>query len=307
MNVRDFEYLVELSKAGSISRASKALYISQPALSKFIQKMEADAGTPLFQHVGRRLVPTYAGEQCIQTATEILYLHNKMLNTLADIAHKKSGRIKLGLPLSRSDYFIAKILPLFYQRFPNTCVNVYEDSGNVLLKMLLLGELDMIFGNMPEEHEELFYETISEEEMVLAAPETFDLQRLGFRQAPYRYPCLLPEHWKDLPFLMLDADQISRAYADQYLKEAHITPNTILTVRNLGLVMFSVQQGLGVTICPSMPILKQGETHKVCYFSLPNEVGPVVRQISVTYRKDAYLSVAEKVLIEIIKEHFNNN
>lgn len=103
MNVKDFEYLVELSKTGSISKASKALYISQPALSKFLQKLESEAGTILFQRVGRQLIPTYAGEQCIQTASEILFLHNRLQPVLSDIVRQQEGQIRLGIPLSRSN------------------------------------------------------------------------------------------------------------------------------------------------------------------------------------------------------------
>lgn len=306
MNVRDFEYIVELSKARSISKASQALYISQPALSKFLQKMEAEIGTPLFQHVGRQLVPTYAGEQCIQTAGEILFLHEQLLSSLADIVHEKNGYIKLGLPLSRSEYFIAEILPMFYQKFPNICISVYEDSAKILLKMLRMGELNLVFSSTQEEHKELVYEVVSQEEMILAVPAEYGLQQFGVFKDGYHYPCLPPQYWKDYPFLMLSEDQISRAFADRYLEKHHIEPKTILKIRNLGRILFSVQQGLGVTICPSMPILEENGSQKVCYFSLESEEGPAVRLTSIAYRKDAYLSVAEKALIQLIKEHFDN-
>ena len=62
MNVRDFEYIAELGRSRSILRASQALYITQPALSKFLQRVENEAGTLLFQRAGNHLVPTFAGE-----------------------------------------------------------------------------------------------------------------------------------------------------------------------------------------------------------------------------------------------------
>lgn len=305
MNVKEFEYLVELSKAGSISKASKALYISQPALSKFLQKQEQEAGTPLFQHVGRQLVPTYAGEQCIQTATEILFLHKRLQRSLADIAQQKSGQIKFGMPLSRSHFFISKILPCFYKEFPEVCVNIYEDATKVLLKKLRMGEINMMIGNFSENHEELVYEIISEEEMVLAVPECFHLEKYAVIEEPYRYPVLQSEHWKDCPFLMLSEDQVSRAFTDQYLEQNQIVPNTILQIRNLSQLLFSVQQGIGVTICPSMPILNREGESQMRYFSLFSEQGPTLRKMAVIYRKDSYLSVAEKILIWIIHEAYH--
>ena len=90
------------------------------------------------------------------------------------------------------------------------------------------------------------------------------------------------------------------------MEKNHIEPKTILKIRNLGRILFSVQQGLGVTICPSMPILEENGGQKVCYFSLESEEGPAVRLTSIAYRKDAYLSVTEKALIQLIKDHFDN-
>ena len=55
MNVKDFEYISEIGRSGSILKASKALYISQPALSKFLQKVENETGTLLFHRVGHHL------------------------------------------------------------------------------------------------------------------------------------------------------------------------------------------------------------------------------------------------------------
>ena len=304
MNVKDFEYLIELSKAGSISKASKALYISQPALSKFLQKMESEAGTALFQHVGRQLVPTYAGEQCIQTASEILFLHNRLQSVLSDIARQQEGQIRLGIPLSRSNYFISKILPEFYKQYPKICIHIYEDATKILLKKLRVGELDLVFGNFSQLYEDLNYEIISKEEMVLAAPACFGFSAYAQPQADYQFPCITPDIWKDYPFLMLSDDQMSRTFADEYLKKNNMKPNVILKIRNLGQVLLSVQHGLGLTICPSIPVLEPNAEEKIQYFSLLSDDGPTIRETAVFYRKDAYLSIATKILIYVIKENY---
>lgn len=304
MNVRDFEYIAELGRSESILKASRNLYISQPALSKFIQKKEQEAGTPLFQHVGHRLVPTYAGEQCIRFSEEILFFHKQLENTLADIAKQEKGLIHFGLPMSRSSFFIAQLLPLFYREFPHICLNIYEDSTQNLQKKLRSGELDIIFVNVVEQYDDLTYIPVSREEMVLAASPAFDLSGKAAADASYQYPCLRPEDWKDLPFLALSEDQLSHSFADQYLGRNRITPHTVLIIRNLAQVLFSVRQGLGVTICPSMPLETDVDGRTVEYYSLYSETGPVVRQTAISFRKDAYLSVPARKLIQIMKENY---
>lgn len=303
MNVRDFEYLVELGKSESISKASKALYISQPALSKYLQKIEAEAGTPLFQRVGHRLIPTFAGTECIKIASEILFLNNKMQQTLSDISKQNKGEIRFGMPLSRSNFFIYKILPLFYKEYSNICVSIYEDSTHILIQKLRSGELDLILVNNTDAYTDLECHIISEEEMVLAAPTAYHLSEKGFILDSYKYPCLSPSSWLEYPFLMLSKDQKSRAYAEDYISANHLEPNIILVIRNLDHLLYSVRMGMGVTICPSIPFASDVE-NTLEYFSLPTETGPMTQKTVLMYRKDAYLSVPEKILMWIIEKNY---
>ena len=304
MNVRDYEYLLTLGKSGSISKASQELYISQPALSKFLKKTEEEIGTLLFQRVGKHLVPTYAGEQCIQTASQICFLHEQLQLNLSDIVNQNRGQIKIGLPMSRSSFFLSAILPPFYAQYPHVMVNIYEDSTSNLLKKLRSGDLTFIFINVHSELPDLIYQEISEEEMVLAAPASFSIGKNAIPQEGYRYPCVKPEDWIEYPFLMLSKDQMSRKFADTYFRAHDLNPNVVLKIRNLGQVLLSVQNGLGLTICPAMPLVPTAAQPPIEYYSLPSPGGPTIRRTSIVYRKDAYLSKAEKYLIDIIARSY---
>ena len=295
MNVRDFEYIAELGRSGSILKASRALYITQPALSKFLQKVENEAGTLLFQRAGNHLVPTYAGEQCIKTANEVLFLNAQLENTLADIARHSRGEIRFGLPLSRGNNFLSDILPEFHRHYPEMSINIFEESTRVLLKKLRAGELTMIFINVTERFADLQYNILGHEEMILAAPEAFHLKERSFAHEGYAYPCLMPEDWRNLPFIALNSDQLSHRFADEYMTRHKISPRKFVSIRNLAQAVFAVRQGLGVTICPSMP-----KPEGVEYYSLyDSENGAVKLEAGIVHRNDAYISEPEKLLIKI--------
>ncbi|WP_274953554.1 LysR family transcriptional regulator [Angelakisella massiliensis] len=305
MNVKDYEYIAALGKYRTISRASQELYISQPALSKFLQKTEQELNVCLFQRVGHQLVPTYAGQQLIQNANEILYLHNGMLRTMADVAQQRSGQIKIGVPMSRGIFFIARVLPRFYQRYPGVCVNVHEDNTQTLLKKLRLGELDLVFAHIPENSSDLHTEVVSTEEMVLAAPAAYHLENSAYDDPRFRFPCLAPDAWIDHPFLMLSKDQLSRKFTDQYLEERQLVPHVILKLRNLAQVLYAVGCGIGVTLCPALPFADD-MPNRLRYFSLQSGTGPASRKVAILYRTDAYLSKAEQDLISIIRACMND-
>lgn len=303
MNVRDFQYLTAIGKHGSISKAAQELYLSQPALSKFLQRLEQECGTPLFQHVGKSLVPTYAGEYCLEKAEEILYLHDQITNRCTDIAQLLRGRIKLGLPMSRTNYFLAQILPIFYRDFPGIHVSLEENATSVLLKKVQTGELDLIFVNVnsSEPRPGLVYDLVSHEEMVLAAPTSYRLNAAACTAPSSAYPCLPLEHWADLPFIMLARDQATRTFIDAYFQSHQITPNIILRIRNLGQALNAVRNGIGITISPSIPPHSEDENHLISYFSLPDCKQPFLRQTAIVYREDSYLSQAAEGLIQIIR------
>ena len=72
MDLKEQEYVVALAEYGSITRAAEALFISQPTLSIFLSRLENRLGTPLFDKIGRKLVPTVAGELYVRRAKELL-------------------------------------------------------------------------------------------------------------------------------------------------------------------------------------------------------------------------------------------
>ena len=68
---QDYTYVQAIARCGNISKAAESLYISQPSLSKFLQKLEEQVGTPLFERINKRMIPTYAGEQFLETGEQI--------------------------------------------------------------------------------------------------------------------------------------------------------------------------------------------------------------------------------------------
>lgn len=66
MNTRELEYILAIAKEKSISKAAEKLYVTQPALSLFLTRLESQLGTPLFIRGASGLIPTFAGERYIQ-------------------------------------------------------------------------------------------------------------------------------------------------------------------------------------------------------------------------------------------------
>ncbi len=96
MNQRDCELVLTIAQEGNISRAAAKLYMSQPALSLFLTRLESQLETKLFVRSANGLRPTYAGECYIRTAEKILKLCNDFQTELCSINTLHKGKIQVG-------------------------------------------------------------------------------------------------------------------------------------------------------------------------------------------------------------------
>ena len=308
MNVRDFEYIIEIANQRSISKAATSLFVSQPALSKYVQRMEESLGVRLFQRVGKQFILTYAGERCVEKARQILSLHEQMLNEMRDISMSRAGKIALGVPMGRTDFFMSGIMPRFRTQYPQFVVDIYEGNTRRLLRQVHSGELSMALCNYNDVDlfsDELRYVDLSPEEMVLAVPAGHALERLAVPNQNSRFPYLDFDLWKNEPFIMPSPVQRTRALIDAFFHRRGIVPNIALNIGNLSQIFNAVRHGLGVSITPSIAeARREGEHFRLSYYSIDAEAPYKVRS-AIAMRRDRYLSVPEQALIRIFQDSQN--
>lgn len=89
MDVRHLHYLTEVAKHKNFTRASEALHISQPSLSKMVKSLEEELGTPLFDRAGKQVQLTDAGIIVYEQAESILSSLRDLSDSLYDLMHLK--------------------------------------------------------------------------------------------------------------------------------------------------------------------------------------------------------------------------
>lgn len=113
MELKDIDYLIAVAKYGNISKAAESLYISQPALSKYITGLEKRVNLPLFNRIGNRFVLTYAGERYLARAKEIATCRDSLERELQDIAGCNDGELKIAVPVIRGSHILPSVIPEF--------------------------------------------------------------------------------------------------------------------------------------------------------------------------------------------------
>ena len=97
MQLRDIQYVVTIADMQSFSKAAEALYISQPALSQCIKRLEADLGVALFARKRKHVLLTRAGELFLQDARQILQLSSHITSQMENLHVLKQGKLHIGM------------------------------------------------------------------------------------------------------------------------------------------------------------------------------------------------------------------
>jgi DNA-binding transcriptional LysR family regulator len=128
MDLHHIEQVLAVFEHGGVSAAARALHLAQPSVSETLRRVEREIGTPLFHRVGRRLVPTAAGEAFVGPARQLLRDREVLLAELADVAGGLHGRLDLACLPTLAGWPLAPLVAGLRRAHPYVTVRVVEAS-----------------------------------------------------------------------------------------------------------------------------------------------------------------------------------
>jgi len=150
METRDLDYLLAVQQYGGIGRAAEELGISQPAVTKAIQRMEATVGVPLFERTVHGVTPTEAGALFIARARTITLAYDDALKEMRALRGGELGMVRLGYsPTVPSALVLGACRQLMGER-PAAHLRLRRRLARDLMDLLVAGELDMVIAPQPQ-------------------------------------------------------------------------------------------------------------------------------------------------------------
>src|ERR1019366_10316403 len=143
MDIRQLRYFQHVAETGSFSRASALLRISQPAVSRQIQKLEEELGTDLFERHGYGVKLTEAGTLLLERSRGLLRL---LADTKAEVAsgtRQPAGNISLGIPPAAGDYLIPPLVERYRRLYPRVFLQVLTGFSGHIQDWMANGRLDI--------------------------------------------------------------------------------------------------------------------------------------------------------------------
>ena len=259
MNFLHLKYFLMVAEELNITRAAERLYISQQSLSNHISNMERELNVKLFTR-SPKLSLTYAGDQLVQTATQILDLHTQFLTKVGDINRHYLGVLRVGISHTCGLALLPDILPRFREEFPMVEFSLSEGNSNQLEDELSHGRVDLIICFQPIMLEGVETLPLTEQKLVMVVPKGFTDQLFGDRAEEVRAQFLQGADiavFQQMPFVdeadhIMCVSNLTRNIVDQHCSRYYFKPKRILDTENTVTTLAMAQAGIGITICPEL-------------------------------------------------------
>lgn len=158
---------LEVAKYLSFTRASKELYISQPAISKHIQELENTYNVQLFNRQGGKIELTHQGEIFRQHAQRIVEEYNKLSCDMEMLSGSFSGELRIGASTTIAQYLIAPLMADFISKFPNVKCTLLTGNSEQIENALEKHSIDIGLVEGSKRRPNLKYQHFAKDELVL--------------------------------------------------------------------------------------------------------------------------------------------
>ena len=248
------KFFSKVAEELNITRAAERLYISQQSLSSHISNMERELNVKLFTR-SPKLALTYAGDQLVQTATQIIDLYSQYLSKVGDINRHYLGVLRVGISHTCGLALLPDILPRFREEFPMVDFSLYEGNSNQLEDELSHGRVDLVICFQPIMLDGVETVPLTQQRLVMVVPRSFTDQLFGDQAEVIREQFSNGADigaFQSMPFVLIKRGNRTRSIVDQYFSRYYFKPKLILETENTVTTLAMAQAGVGITICPEL-------------------------------------------------------
>lgn len=291
MNLRDLQYLVAVAEHRHFGKAAKVCFVSQPALSMQIKKLEDTLGLPLLERNTKTVLLTKTGETIAAYAKNILLQVKEMQEFAKQAKDPYSGTLNLGIIPTLAPYLLPHIMPALGKAFPKLVFHLVEEQTAYLLEKLKQGKLDAAILALPITDNELTTTALFEEDFMLATPVNDQLAKRNK---------IKTSDLENRTLLLLEEGHCMRDQALMLCHKIHATEETNFRATSLETLRHMVIAKTGITLMPKLACLSN---HNIAY--IPFCTPKPTRQIGLVRRTTSTKIILLNDLADQIKKVIN--
>lgn len=292
-NLSSYRIFYTVANTGNISKAAKELYISQPAISKSIQKLEESVGCRLFSRSSRGVVLTDEGKLLydhVSSAFETLTLGEEKLKRSIELG---IGHLKIGVSSTLCKYLLLPYLKEFIKQNPHISISITCQSTNETLRLIEDNKIDIALIGKPANIKNIHFDFLEEIEDIFVATKDYirNLHARGIGKE---------QILSNATLMLLDKNNMTRQYIDDYLQDNQIQVKDSIDISDMDLLIEFAKIGVGVA-CVIKNFVKD-DLADGTLMEIPLGIPIHTREVGFAYRTSAKPS---KSLAEFIQFYKN--
>jgi len=290
IEIGDIEAFIELTETNSFAKAAASLNLSQPALSRRIQKLEQELGTKLFDRTTRKVSLSYSGRNFYERARGIIEAIKTASRTLNE-KYSFPSIIKIGAVNSALSNIIYPTIKIFKKMEPRCKIQIIERSSNYVVDSVLGGECEFGINFTGIQEPGISFEKLFAEDYIVVFPKGDPLEK--------KKKIKLSDI-KNRDFISVWKGSGSRVYFENALALQNEDLDWTYEVRHIPSALAMVEQGLGITLAPKLAVSK--EHRNLSYRPL---IDPkITRTMGLIKRARRELTYDAQKLYDLLKERY---
>lgn len=297
-------YFLTIVEEGNLSLAAQKLFLTQPALSKYIARLEEELGVELFYHHSSPLKLTPAGAHYLEYIQKAVHLEHQFKHTLAEMNSGPAGELSIGLTSWLGTYILPAILPKFMKEYPDVEIRILEGKSSSLLNAMEKNQIDfyITYPFNLEKHSQYTCDIIFYEHILLIGNQSYVdslnlMDKADLNNGPYPYLNL--SLLKNEKFILSPSGHNIYFLTENLFQKYSVFPSKVMHIGNI-MTLVSLVNALDYFSFIPESVYKAGLLPaSIQKFTVDT---PALQwPLAVFYKKDALLSPASKAFISELK------
>ena len=291
-DLADLRAFVAVAKLSSFRAASEELHLSQPALSRRIEKLEDALGVRLFHRTTRKVDLTAVGREFNRRANDLLDGLEQSLLGIRDVSDRVTGEVTIACIPSAIRFFLPRILREYHERYPGIVVRVVDQGAADVLSTITRSEADFGLNYIGTQDPQIDFHPVKQESFVLACLKGHPLAN----KRTVRWSELAP-----YDYMSVTKASGNRVLLDSALSQQAVRPRWFCEAQHVSTLVNLVEAGLGVAAVPELA-MPSGEHPSLV--SVPLVDPTVTRTVGLIHRVGRRLPPAAQQLYDQIRNMY---
>lgn len=285
---KDLQIFIRIAENGSFQDTALSVHLSQPAVTRRMQKLEEILGVELFERTTRKTSLTRIGIEFLPKARRMMEDFELSVLSIKEMATSQKGTVVIACIPTAAFYFLPRVIREFNSLYPNIKIKIMDVSAKEGLELILNGNVDFGINMEIAQYNEIVFTPLLEDSFVLCVRKDHPL-------AQKRSVKLIDI--KPYKLIIVSRDSGNRTLMDMAFNRLKVEVDAFYEVQHLSTSLGLVETGLGVAIVPSlsMPAVESSALRAVLLEDIA-----ISRKIGLVRKSGTSISSAAELFIETL-------